>query len=1018
MNNKEKRILQSWVLSEALSMPKIDKDKVKFYSSEEMLNWEKNVRKSCGFRVSLGLCAMKKILEYIRDVFESNEEFHQFSNEKTFMATITVTNEGFYQVGSLEITYFACFLGKIKAKKKDDIYKNLSCYFETITQELNVLFDQEFRAKKLDMPKIKEMQKLLEKHLNWPEEIFLLKEEGYIFDITVEALSNQKTPSFMNSFYLKDLQKILESEVFSSPLLSYLNCSSQKRIDVDENKAELEKWVHPTQIPNARWPAPPHFKLSLMQQVAVNIILSGESNIDSVNGPPGTGKTTLLKDVFADILFKRAKQMITFKNPLDAFIPLEYNVQTQKSKITPYNVAENIKYHSIIVASSNNSAVENISKELPQKKEVMRVRNNEFSQVEQQFEDEIYKLTADLNYFRNVATVLMYDKYDLDDEELETGPWGLFSATLGNAKNIEKFENSFWFGSKDQPNRMVDELTNHTYTQRDWENAKEELLIIEERIESKKKELSNFVEELLEYEKAKGQFNKNVKEIDDIYVELKKFETERELLDSESLQLQRILESTPRIGIWKSLTKKGREIQKEYDYYQQKNNEVVKKIYHLDTKVRKIKQELKTKEEVQKTLEQKQITLKGKFEKLREKGIIVPDSEFWKKDNYNKRQKEVPWISVELNHLRSQAFIAAMKVHKIFLSLASKRVTKNLAILFNRRSIDTNFKQNNEAIKLGWQTLFLIVPVISTTFASVNRFLERFDAGEIGHLFIDEAGQAVPQAAAGAIWRSKHVVAVGDPLQIEPVVTLPETLLRDIREYYEVDEAFMSLNSSVQSVADLANNKGKWKTDQQWIGIPLWVHRRCHNPMFTISNKIAYDDRMVLFREQESKNSCWIDVSGKAIKNQYVKEEGLIVVEAIIKMFKERKSIDELPSIYIITPFAAVKDELKNLLYKNVSQFQKLTNKPIQQLREWVNGSVGTVHTFQGKEAETVFFVIGTDSTQQGAASWIVSKPNLVNVAVTRAKKNFIVVGDYDRFSKMDIFDTACEYLPRLNGSM
>lgn len=55
--------------------------------------------------------------------------------------------------------------------------------------------------------------------------------------------------------------------------------------------------------------------------------------------------------------------------------------------------------------------------------------------------------------------------------------------------------------------------------------------------------------------------------------------------------------------------------------------------------------------------------------------------------------------------------------------------------------------------------------------------------------------------------------------------------------------------------------------------------------------------------------------------------------------------------------------------------------------------SIETNHTFQGKEADTVYFVVGTDQNSDGAANWPCSKPNLINVPVTRAKKSFISLG-------------------------
>ncbi|MEI8631584.1 hypothetical protein P4S72_04645 [Vibrio sp. PP-XX7] len=48
----------------------------------------------------------------------------------------------------------------------------------------------------------------------------------------------------------------------------------------------------------------------------------------------------------------------------------------------------------------------------------------------------------------------------------------------------------------------------------------------------------------------------------------------------------------------------------------------------------------------------------------------------------------------------------------------------------------------------------------------------------------------------------------------------------------------------MQRLADRVNLYG-CDLNGKWIGIPLWVHRRCINPMFDIANEIAYEGRMI-----------------------------------------------------------------------------------------------------------------------------------------------------------------------------
>jgi type II secretory pathway predicted ATPase ExeA len=76
-----------------------------------------------------------------------------------------------------------------------------------------------------------------------------------------------------------------------------------------------------------------------------------ENSIVAVNGPPGTGKTTLLKDIIAYKFVERTRQL--------------KELYGDKNWLTDPKVVQVVMKHSIVVASSNNKAVENISKELP-----------------------------------------------------------------------------------------------------------------------------------------------------------------------------------------------------------------------------------------------------------------------------------------------------------------------------------------------------------------------------------------------------------------------------------------------------------------------------------------------------------------------------------------------------------------------------------------------------------------------------------------------------------------------------
>ena len=384
------------------------------------------------------------------------------------------------------------------------------------------------------------------------------------------------------------------------------------------------------------------------------------------------------------------------------------------------------------------------------------------------------------------------------------------------------------------------------------------------------------------------------------------------------------------------------------------------------------------------------------------------------------------WQDNELNDARSRLFGCALQLHEAWLAevaITGGGFGSNLFLIseFLKGSAGLNKEQTLSV----WQSLFMVIPVVSSTFASFARQFRDVGAGCLGYLFIDEAGQAVPQAAAGAIWRAKRVMAVGDPIQIEPVFTTPPPLVRTLERIAALPDCanVSPTEVSVQILADRCNAFGasvlrKGESDATWIGSPLRVHRRCADPMFGIANQIAYDNKMVFGNTDPAKrlppkqdfylgSSSWVQIAGEAASRQFVQEQADLVIRMLAEIVRHSGG---LPDLYIITPFKQIKTELCRQIAGNAAL------KTIKGLQQWCRMRIGTVHTFQGKEEKMVWLVLGCDAKTDGAAQWAAGKPNLLNVALTRAKHYVFVIGDKDLWAGKKYFDVAAKNLPQIDA--
>ena len=93
--------------------------------------------------------------------------------------------------------------------------------------------------------------------------------------------------------------------------------------------------------------------------------------------------------------------------------------------------------------------------------------------------------------------------------------------------------------------------------------------------------------------------------------------------------------------------------------------------------------------------------------------------------------------------------------------------------------------------------------------------------------------------------------------------------------------------------------------------------------------------------------------------------------------------------------FTSVVRGLRKAIESYANRNKKSALGVSKSLGEWLYDNIGPVHKFQGKEANEVIFALGCDEkVEDGYAVKGFVNSNIVNVAATRAKYRFYIVGD------------------------
>lgn len=286
-----------------------------------------------------------------------------------------------------------------------------------------------------------------------------------------------------------------------------------------------------------------------------------------------------------------------------------------------------------------------------------------------------------------------------------------------------------------------------------------------------------------------------------------------------------------------------------------------------------------------------------------------------------------------------------------------------------------NIKDENEQVKefnkwiaddKNLEKFTKVFPIILTTNISSRKLGKTF---KFDLLTIDEAGQCDIATSLIPISKCSNMVLIGDTNQLKPIVVFEEIKNKQLMKQFEIDERYDYYNNSILSVYKSFDNISR--------DILLSYHYRCGKKIINYSNMRFYENRLNLTAIQNKGEVKLLDVNNvnRVKRNSQIEE-----AKEIVNYIKENK----LSDVFIITPFRNQEEVINR--YLNVAKEKKEIYDTV---------SCGTIHKVQGQENKTI--IISTAISKQTAPKtydWIKNNSQLINVGVTRAKENLVVVTD------------------------
>lgn len=278
--------------------------------------------------------------------------------------------------------------------------------------------------------------------------------------------------------------------------------------------------------------------------------------------------------------------------------------------------------------------------------------------------------------------------------------------------------------------------------------------------------------------------------------------------------------------------------------------------------------------------------------------------------------------------------------------------------------------------------------VLSTTFSAVSSL----PGYTFDYLIMDEASQVSIESAALSLFCAFNAVIVGDTKQLTNIVSRElEEEIRPLNKKYDIENLYdCSVNNFLFSVSEVLPDAPQ---------VLLREHYRCHPMIIEFCNQKFYGGDLQIMTTGKSEDDAAMQVIHTVAGNHSRYETGREDNSLFNRREVEELSLlldkyGEKGSVGVIAPYRG-QVRLANRL---------IDDKAVE---------IDTIHKYQGREMDTIIMTTVADTYND-----FVDNANLLNVAVSRAKKKFIMVTNGNENPENSNIADFISYITYNNGTI